>query len=253
MMNIIGYSERGMLNSLFYEIYYKQLYDPRYAHDKCQLFKDFFSLIRFPFRKNIFNLRDFTFLIEQSFSDFGDADLVLLMDNDGKKQTVFIEAKVKTNRQRPWLISDEFDRFKDGIAKKEVSSSNLFTQLYHKMRLFNTLKRSGIGGLQTGVEFPKCSSKGTRKIGSNEIVIKAVNKIEEFSKDAFYIVLIPDRSENVEKFFQKKLVQFEPPDFIEWDVKNWGYITWEKIENFCSENSLNDTLGVFKHNQGQIY
>lgn len=252
-MNIIGYSERGMLNSLFYEIYYTQLYDPRYAQDKCRLFKDFFYFIRFPFRKDNFNLRDITILIEQSFSDFGDADAVLLIDNDERKQTVFIEAKVKTYRKRPWLIDDEFYRFKDGIAKNEVSSSNLFTQLYHKMRLFNTLKRNGIGGLQIGVEFPKCSSKGTRKIGSNEIVLKAVNKIEEFSKDAFYVALIPDSAENAKKFFQKKLVLFELPDFNEWNVKNWGYITWEEVENFCKKNRLNATLDVFKHNRGQIY
>lgn len=252
-MNVIGYSERGVLNSLFYEIYYKQLYDPRYAQDKCRLFKDFFSLIRFPFRKDTFNIIDITILLEQSFSDFGDADAVLLIDNDERKQTVFIEAKVKTYRKRPWLIDDEFYRFKDGIAKNEVSSSNLFTQLYHKMRLFNTLKRSGIGGLQIGVEFPKCSSKGTRKIGSNEIVLKAVNKIEEFSKDAFYVALIPDSAENAKKFFQKKLVLFEPPDFNEWNVKNWGYITWEEVENFCKKNRLNATLDVFKHNRGQIY
>jgi len=244
-MEIMGYSERGVLNSFFYEI--------RYAHNGLDLINEFFTKVSFPYTHANFKVEKITILIEQSFSDFGDADAVLLINNDGKRQTVFVEAKVKTYRKRPWLIDDEFYRFKDGIAKNEVSSSNLFTQLYHKMRLFNTLKRNGIGGLQIGVEFPKCSSKGTRKIGSNEIVSKAVNKIEEFSKDAFYVALIPDSAENAKKFFQKKLVLFELPDFNEWNVKNWGYITWEEVENFCKKNRLNATLDVFKHNRGQIY
>ena len=177
----------------------------------------------------------------------------MLIDNDGKKQTVFIEAKVKTNKQGQWLIDKEFKRFEHGIVMSGLSSSNLFTQLYHKMRMFNTLKRKGIAGLQKGVEFPKCSSKGTRKIGSNEIVLKAVNKIEDFSKDAFYVALIPDKSENIEKFFRDKLAIFKPPGLKEWDVKNWGFICWEIVENFCKKNRLAATLDVFKHNKGQIY
>jgi hypothetical protein len=42
-MEIIGYSERGMLNSLFYEIAYSQ--------NDLQLFNEFLKSIYFPYKE----------------------------------------------------------------------------------------------------------------------------------------------------------------------------------------------------------
>ena len=166
-MEIIGYSERGLINSLFYEI--------KYSKNSLKLFNEFMSLISFPYLNNIdFLIKDITIFIEQSFSDFGDADAVFLIDNNGRKQSIFIEAKVKTFHRLSWSIEKEFKNFDEGIKQDKVSSSNLFTQLYHKLRLIRALKNGGILSLLKGISFPQCSSRNIRKIGNNRVVLRAV-------------------------------------------------------------------------------
>ena len=72
-MEILGYSERGLINSLCYEL--------RYSQDNLQLLNNFLSLVSFAYRTVNFQISEAKILIEQSFSDFGDADLVLLVNN----------------------------------------------------------------------------------------------------------------------------------------------------------------------------
>jgi len=218
-----------------------------------QLINELASLVYFPYHDIEFSIRDITILIEQSFSDFGDADAVLLIDNDSVKQSLFIEAKVKTYYCRSWSIEDEYSGFKEGIRKNKISSSNLFTQLYTKVRLFNELRKGGIELLQKGVSFPSCSSKRIRKIGNNEVVLKAVEKIMKYSEEAFYISIIPDNFSNVEDFYLHKLKNYKTRGFGDWNLENWGYLTWEDIEKFCKQNHLKKTQELFKFNEGQVY
>jgi len=110
-MKIIGNSERGMINALFYEIDNVQ--------NNTQILSDLLNTVCFP-NKNIpnnihFQIKDATILIEQSFSDFGDSDVVLLIDNNGVKQTVFIEAKVKTYHRKQYDNDKVFQKFTNSI------------------------------------------------------------------------------------------------------------------------------------------
>jgi len=165
-MEIIGYSERGLLNSLFYEI--------MYSKNNLELFNEFLSLISFPYDSVYFNVNDAKILVEQSFSDFGDADSVVLLDNSQSKQCVFIEAKVKTSQRKTWSIEKEFETFIEGSNQGKVSSSNLFVQLYYKVRLIKALQNKTL--FQKGVSFPEClltKSKRVRKIGNNKVVLEA--------------------------------------------------------------------------------
>ena len=135
-MEIIGYSERGMINSLSYEL--------KFSENNLRLLNDFLSLVSFPYFRVPFQISDVKILIEPSFSDFGDADAVILVNNPGVKQVIFIEAKVKTY-QKPYRgILDEFKEFKSGIKTNKVNSSNLFVQLYHKVRFVKALQLGGI-------------------------------------------------------------------------------------------------------------
>jgi len=59
-MEIIGYSERGLLNSLFYEI--------RYSPNSLQLLIEFLRIFSFSCCNINFDVKDFKVLIEQSFS-----------------------------------------------------------------------------------------------------------------------------------------------------------------------------------------
>ena len=96
-MNVTGYSERGLINALFYEI--------NYSGNSSELIRGLLSLISFPYKNNGIDtekILDVDILIEQSLSDFGDADAILLLNNIISKQAIFIEAKIAS--QKHWSI-----------------------------------------------------------------------------------------------------------------------------------------------------
>ena len=104
-MKILGYSERGVINALFYDI-------SNSYKDKPKLISDLLNKTIFIHKKEKFNIsEEYIILIEQSFSDFGDSDVLLLIENQGEKQAVFLEAKVKTYSRNKWRLVDEFDKF----------------------------------------------------------------------------------------------------------------------------------------------
>ena len=244
-MEILGYSERGLINSLCYEL--------KYSPDNLQLLNNLLSLVSFPYRTVNFQISGAKILIEQSFSDFGDADLVLLVNNFRSKQVIFIEAKVKTYQRACWNIFEEFKELNGGIEKEKVSSSNLFVQLYHKVRLVKTLQTGGIKQLQNGVQFPRCSSKSHRKIGDNKVVLNAVNQLMGYHNEALFIALLPEDDSNLRNFYNSTLKYYDPGGFQEWAIRDWGYISWMRVEGFCRKNNLKGTLKNFKWNEGQIY
>lgn len=140
-MKLTGYSERGALNALLYEI--------AYSSKACSLLEHLLNLAHFPQGKQIGS--EFTHvdvLVEQSLSDFGDADAILLLDTGGKKTAVFLEAKIKPAQTKSWTLDRQFELFRQGCSTEgELNSSNLFTQLYHKARL--------VDGLRSGLDLKK--------------------------------------------------------------------------------------------------
>ena len=134
-----------------------------------------------------------------------------------------------------------------------VSSSNLFTQFYHKLRLVDAMKTVGITGLQKGIMFPPSSSRPKRKIGSNEVVLNSVKELSNYLDETYYLVILPNDTYEVEKFFNNELREMKPIDYPLWDTSNFGFITWGQIHNFCVEQNLVNSLKVFEHNLGQIY
>ena len=129
-----GYSERGMINAMCYEM--------KYSAKGVQLLRDFLKLRTFPCSSPDFdNFQSATFIIEQSFSDFGDLDLLILLDG-ARKQAVLLEAKVKTYQSNYWNIHAEWAAFKQ-VPQDTVPTANLFIQLYRKMRLVRKLRNSG--------------------------------------------------------------------------------------------------------------
>lgn len=243
-MKIIGYSERGIVSSLFYEI--------AYSKTPSDLLCRLLAMATFPFTEfTTIGIPEAEILIEQSFSDFGDLDTLLLISQETHKYSIFIEAKVKPSQTPAWKIEEEWGKFQEGI-QSTLSSSNLFTQLYHKVRLVETLRSGGIAKLQKGIPFPRCSSKLIRKIGKNEVVLRAVKKLQGYLDASYYVALVPDSPEAVGRFFQDKLICSMPHDFIGWDVQSYGYLTWADVEKFCIDYRLENSLEVFSHNKGQI-
>ena len=77
-MKILGYSERGIINALFYEI--------RYSKQPETLLGELISKIKFPFLDDFsLSVVNSEIFIEQSFSDFGDSDVLILIDTGKAK------------------------------------------------------------------------------------------------------------------------------------------------------------------------
>lgn len=249
-MEVLGYSERGLINSLFYEL--------QYSEKNLEKLSKLLTLANFPHKvdkreKLIFNISSAKVLIEQSFSQFGDADIVLLIENKTRKQIVFIEAKVKTCQRNCWETVKEFNKFKQLIKRNGVVSSNLFIQLFLKVQLIKALKSEDIGKLQQGIDFPSFSKRNPRKIGKNKVVLEAVNECKHYCKEPFFIALLPEKEGKLEKFYNDNLKNCNSQEFFGWDIKELGFISWEQIENFCNTNNFKNTLSCFKWNKRQIY
>jgi hypothetical protein len=182
---------------------------------------------------------------------------MLLIENLGQRQSVFIEAKVKTRKKGEWSLKKEIIKFDTRIRMKRVSSSNLFTQLYYKHRLAEGIIQKDIDYLVTnGLPFPDWSTKKrTRKLGKNNVVLDATKLMKDYLNAAFFIGIVPDRTENIEEFVKNELAAFtrrSDPNW-HWSIRNWGWLSWRAIKEFCETNDLENTLGNFKHNEGQIY
>lgn len=247
---ILGYSERGAVNALFYDI--------AHSETPLRLLKEFLELAGFSVAEKLGGeLTSAEVMIEQSLSDFGDADVVLLLEAGQAKSVVYIEAKVKSFQTKSWTLDRELEKFKKGLeSQHELSSSNLFTQLFHKCRLNECLNmEDGIARLENGIEFPSCSTKGLRKIGKNVIVKKAVDKIRPYADNGWYLALVPDEQDVVRKFFKEwkassdSQVMGGDPVFR---TKLFG-LAWEQVETFSSENNLMHLNAVLRFNEEQIY
>ena len=244
-MQLFGYSERGALNALFNEI--------AYSGSPDALLSSMLGSARFPMRHDeSTSVVKSHILVEQSLSDFGDADAIMLLETRGTPRAVFLEAKVKPTQTAAWTIEQEFQKFLDGTAS-QVSSSNLFTQLYHKVRFVEGLRRGGIELLQRGIPFPPSSTRATRKIGRNGVVLRAVALILPYIEDVRYLAVVPDSPDHVSAFFTSGLSSAPPPGYQGWDVRNYGYLCWSDIDRFCHAHGLTNTCRVFEFNKGQIY
>ena len=239
-MEILGYSERGAINALLYEIAFSSapvdgvtslLRQAAFAN--CALQLDDVSGV--------------TCLVEQSLSDFGDADAILLLHRPSGGTAVFLEGKVKPAQTSVWTLQREFERFKDGL-ESTVSSSNLFAQLYHKVR-FVGAATCGDQRLSRGVTFPHCSSKRLRKIGGNPVVLRAVEQVGPFLNDPYYVGLVPDSPQNVRTFVSERLNNSRFDVLDGWDVSRWGFLCWTDVAKFCADDGLPVTSGVLKFNR----
>jgi hypothetical protein len=244
-VKVCGYSERGIFNALLYEI--------RYAPNALDLLRQLLALVRIPSRGlEIDGLEGVEILVEQSLSDFGDADAILLLHGSDWRCTLFMEGKVKPSQTAGWAIENAWADFLRP-RKGKLDSSNLFTQLYHKVRFISALRTGGVRYLKKGVEFPSSSTKQKRMIGRNPVVVRAAQMIEAYSERAFYVAIVPDASDRLDRFFAEDLVKGPGSDVIGWDTDGWGYLSWQDVEAFCREHEMTNTLRVFYFNKGQIY
>jgi len=229
-IELLGYSERGIINSLIFSI----------SNNK-ELMDKFVELIDIPKLNKLGKPIDYEILLEQSFSGFGDADLIIILKYKSHKKVLFIEGKVKTFHRKSWTLENQYNKFKKG--KYPGYSSNLFYQLYLKHLLFDN---------KTDIEWEnECISNWdsfsvncgirNRKIGNNKIVWKALKRVVDCD-EAFYIGLVPSNKQEND-LFKGKLKH------------NIHFLSWKDVHDFCNNNEeeLKPVLDVFEFNKGQIY
>jgi hypothetical protein len=243
-MELLGYSERGAVNALLFEI--------AYHREALGLLHRLIS--RVPFASASACQEPITgarILLEQSLSDFGDADAIILLNHASTTSALFLEAKVKGSSRASWRMQDEFAAFELGWASR-VNSSNLFAQLYSKARFAWAAQEGGMERLSKGVLFPVCSTKCRRRIGSNPVVLRAVGLIMDHIQNVSFVGIVPEQSESVASFVNGSLARVTPPSFEGWDVSPWGFLSWHDIEEFCMSERLVNTLRVLEFNKEQM-
>ena len=242
-VNVLGYSERGVLNSLLFEI--------RYASDGAALLDRLVAEAKFPLTHNKPSAGVATVLVEQSLSDFGTPDVIILKSSSAGNCAIFIEAKVQTAQSSRWQLCDQFSKFESGLesivkssdndARKKIKDKlarNIFTQLYQKQRLVSTLKDRNFSALKHGVDFPFWSTKPKRKIGGNPVVLRAVKLIQRNVDSVFFLALVPDTDVQAANFFCQRLRNVHLRYVPEWDPSHYGFLTWATVKAFCQKNNL---------------
>jgi hypothetical protein len=233
-----GYSERGMINAICYEI--------RYSHNGFKLLRDLLRLCTFPSAKPDFTqFHSATMIIEQSFAGFGDLDLLCLLEGHCT-QAICIEAKVKTFDVKHRSIRGEWNRFKSTRRTKSYRS-NLFAQLYGKMRL---LKQ--VSNMDEEMAADALAEKWS--LGKNQVVRNAAHALSQYCSEGWMIALVPESKANAHAFFETEL-SAPPPGLPDWQYTHFGYLTWQELFAHCSTHADEwpETLANFKYNEGQIF
>ena len=219
-VELFGYSERGMVNALCDDIHH--------SGEAVSMLESFLGWCSFPLagiEPDFKGIEKATLHVEQSFSDFGDLDLLILLDYPAeKKRAILAEAKVSTDTGSPKRIGDQWNDFLSYLGGDGSKTSSLFVQLYRKARLIEQ-----VGDLNRTL--PPDAVARRWSLGNNRVVRNAAGRLTSYCKDPWYLAIVPDRPEVVAQFFNDHLNSFNPEAYGlgSWDFSRIGFITWPEI------------------------
>ncbi len=195
-MEIIGYSERGAMNALFYGIALNE--------NEVQGEKDIIAFLTEAKIINANSYHNFKIFTEFSLSEFGSPDLVIFANNKCDKdqlEVFFIEAKASCCKK--FDLNNQKKQYEQYVGKTEnkkySNASNLFFQLrlkyyYYQLKdWFNGSMRNtrpSISFKEDKKNRIKQTRGHERVIGNNPIVRKFVETFKECKKE-HYIAIIP--------------------------------------------------------------
>jgi hypothetical protein len=255
-VKVLGYSERGLVNAF--------VYDCLHSGNGKQIVTNLLAVCRWPLWEQDLpwthgTCLSVTALVEKSLSDFGDSDLILLCDFvGGHRVSIFCEFKRGT-----WLFAPHWRVFTEALdtAAQDPTirfpglSSNLFCQLYVKQRLVRAVVADpSLNTITDGLVFEPPLDKGRgnrRRIGDNETVRRALDKIVPFSSCPFFLAVIPGQVDD-NQFRELLRSPRQRPN--SWDTTTWGYLRLRDLRSFCEEQNgtFEQTLRVFDFNKGQL-
>lgn len=223
-MEIIGYSERGVMNALFYGI--ALLND---ESESNAAMNEFLSLCGF---KDKFS--DYKLYMEFSLSDFGSPDLVFTAKNKNNEfMTFFVEAKVSAGNKYSIVTESDLNRIRN-------NTSNLFFQIIEKCTLMehkDTVRTCPVELLRP------------RKLGNNGVVNKFFDAITNTSKQ-YYIAIIPQQEETKRKIDIPKLDENSPSGHHKLNIVYWEDILNNEILGPYIEKTMDYNVGY--NNDDQI-
>lgn len=228
-VELFGYSERGMINAICDDILH--------CAEPLKAAEQFLSLCRFPFEgeppHNFTGLERVQILVEQSFSDFGLLDLMLLLDHtDGRKQAGLIEAKVATAQGGGRVLRDHWFCFTNYSKNDRRATSSLFVQLHRKVRLVRKITQD-----QQAITQDQQAITETRSLGGNPIVAKAANLLAGYAKkNAWYVALVPDKENHVQEFIAELAAYEERAEetaLPRRPLPGIGFMTWPALDGMC--------------------
>jgi len=195
-IKLLGYSERGMMNALADDIHH--------STDPTSTLSEFLSWFDFPMTDSppcFQDIENATLLVEQSFSDFGDLDLLILLEHrDKRRQAILIEAKVSNDTNSWRTVEDRWDEFTQMLNGGEGTTSNLFVQLHRKVRMVKFLL-SKKDGYEPDIFTPRGSQ------GTNQVVGRAIELVREYIGDGnvWYGAILPDETGELDAFASETL------------------------------------------------
>jgi hypothetical protein len=249
-MKILTYSERGLLNSVIYSM--------AASSEPDHLVIEFLKLAEWADSKSLFPANEMplsvTILLEQSFSEFGTSDIVILLDGTEFRSVVFGEAK----RGPKWTLDQEWEAFLQAIQKPDTTrrvTSNIFGQLYLRSRLVDALAEMGPNKECCAPFEPPFAIKrpgGTRHLGSNRVVLSAAGMVEPFLESAHYLMMIPSDRPEDDLDLLKKAAHHPTVELTGWDPSTWGILPLQRVFDFCRREQLQHALDVIRFNEGQL-
>ena len=209
-MIIIGYSERGAMNALFYGM--------AHANDEKAM-NEFISLAGI---EGAFS--NFEIYSEFSLSDFGDPDMIVTAKDCNENNVVFfIEAKASCGMGYNLTKQQDFhdSYMQNGEAHKDGHSSNLFYQLrlknYFIQRLAEETEDEKEEDPDEILDRLRKTRGHYRKIGKNIVVNKFKEILKKCKDHAYYIAIIPEQDED------------KPTELLQAYGLHIHLITWEKV------------------------
>jgi hypothetical protein len=221
-VEVFGYSERGIINSIVFFL--------KEHPERIQGFLEVLDL-----KDDFFRDCNYTFLNEQSFSDFGDNDWTIIAEKGEKTLVIFIEAKIKPI-QGKFEIKKELEKCKKRQEERK-GSSDIFTQLYYKYLLAKKIDENS----------KECSNsllgKETKKLGNNEIVRNAYCKYIKGKQDYCYTAILPVKIEKNE--FRNYFSQFDIP------TEKIFCAYWGEIETYFKDIEAKSIIDNFAFNKDE--
>jgi len=245
-MNVLGHGERGVVASLFHEVAARA--------DANSLLEQLQGRAKFPF-VDVRPIRVFRaeILLDVNFGKLGQSDAVLLIDTGRHRVSVFVQVKVPSGGKGGWTMADEFEKFRAGPGAVGYVT-NLFSELYAKVRMVAALRGGGVAELQQGLAFPpSASGKTVRKVGTHPVTERAVERLAEHLHEAYFVAVVPEEAEQAVAFCDETLADARPEGFEGWSVKHFGILGWRDVEAFCKANRLDRTRNALFFNRGQLY